>query len=75
MHMEHPEQAVLMAIGRLEGKVDSLLSQQKQFEAKFDHHDKRIRDLEHHRAWSLGVAAAVGSGISLILSYVFHKTH
>lgn len=69
-----PEHTVLVAIGRLEGKMDSLISMQRQFENKLDMHDKRLRDLENHKAYSLGVAAAVGSAMSLIVSYIWNKT-
>jgi hypothetical protein len=67
------EQSVLVAIGRLEGKMDSLLAMQHKFESKLDAHDKRLRDLENHKAYSLGVAAAVGSAMSLVVSYIWNK--
>jgi hypothetical protein len=67
------EHTVLVALGRLEGKMDSLISLQKQFEAKLDMHDKRLRDLENHKAYALGIAAAVGSGLSLAISYLMRR--
>jgi len=66
-------ESVLVAIGRLEGKMDSLISMQHRFETKLDLHDKRLRDLENHKSYSLGVAAAVGSCVSLIFSYIWNK--
>jgi len=73
--MDHnPENSVLVAIGRLEGKMDSLLSMQHRFESKLEMHDNRLRDLENHKAYSLGIAAAVGSTMSLIISYIWNKS-
>jgi hypothetical protein len=72
MNEQRPD-TILLAIGRLEGKMDSLIAMQRQFETKLDTHDKRLRDLENHKAYALGVAAAVGSAISVIVSYLMRK--
>lgn len=56
---------LLLAIGRLEGKVDSILATMRLHHEELERLDTRVRTLEHGRAWALGLAAAV----SIIFSY------
>jgi hypothetical protein len=45
---------LFLAIGRLEGKVDSLLSMQHHQSEELKDHDTRLRSLEHSRGYMLG---------------------
>jgi hypothetical protein len=47
------------SIGRLESKVDRLLDAQEAFAEKFDRHDDRLKNLEGHKNYILGIVAAV----------------
>jgi hypothetical protein len=61
---------LFLAIGRLEGKVDSILAQQSRQSDELKSHDSRIRSLEHSRGYMLGWAAAIGAGMSLVSTYI-----
>lgn len=61
---------LFLAIGRLEGKVDSLLSMQGNQQEQLKDHDSRIRSLEHSRGYMLGWAAAIGAGVGLVSNYL-----
>jgi hypothetical protein len=52
---------LLLALGRLEGKVDSLIATQRSQNDSLNNHDKRIRNLENSRSLMLGAAAVVGA--------------
>ena len=52
---------LLLAIGRLEGKVDALIAAQRSQDDTLNHHDKRIRTLENSRSLMLGAAAVIGA--------------
>jgi spore coat polysaccharide biosynthesis predicted glycosyltransferase SpsG len=52
---------LLLALGRLEGKVDALISVQRTQDNTLNHHDKRIRSLENSRSLMLGAAAVIGA--------------
>ena len=51
---------ILVALGRLEGKVDALIARQAVHDEELDRHDKRLRELEQSKSWLLGMAAAAG---------------
>jgi hypothetical protein len=61
---------LFLAIGRLEGKVDSILSQQGRQSDELKSHDSRIRSLEHSRGYMLGWAAAIGAMFSFAANYL-----
>jgi hypothetical protein len=61
---------LFLAIGRLEGKVDSILSQQSRQNDELKSHDTRIRSLEHSRGYTLGYSAAIGAAISMAANYL-----
>ena len=61
---------LFLAIGRLEGKVDSILAQQSRQNDELKSHDNRIRSLEHSRGYMLGWAAAIGATVSFIANYM-----
>lgn len=55
---------LLMAIGRLEGKMDALIQMQRIQEDQLKLHEERIRELEHSKSFLLGVAALAGAASS-----------
>ncbi len=57
---------ILVALGRLEGKVDALISRQAVHDEELQRHDVRLRDLEQGRSWILGAAAVIGAVASFI---------
>jgi hypothetical protein len=61
---------LFLAIGRLEGKVDSLLAMQGHQQEELKEHDNRLRVLEHAKGQIMGYAAAIGAGMSLIVNYL-----
>jgi hypothetical protein len=56
---------LFLAIGRLEGKVDSLLAMQGHQQEELKDHDARLRNLEHARGYLMGVSAAIGAIVSV----------
>jgi hypothetical protein len=64
---------ILLAIGRLEGKVDAMLGMVRMQEEQLRMHDERIRELEHSKAFLMGIAALAGgatsTGVTLILKH------
>lgn len=50
---------LLLAIGRLEGKVDSILSTMGHHHDQIENLDERVRSLEGGRSWLMGGAAAI----------------
>jgi len=67
--MADSTEQLFLALGRLEGKVDSLLSLHTKMEEQIKMHDERIRHLEHHKHFILGVAAVVGATASAIVAF------
>jgi|TARA_R100000655_G_scaffold94765_1_gene136320 hypothetical protein len=59
---------ILVALGRLEGKVDALISRQAVHDEELQRHDARLRNLEQGRSWLLGAAAVVGAVASFLMS-------
>lgn len=57
---------VLIALGRLEGKVDAMMTSLRLQEQELKKMDERVRHLEQSKAWLLGAAAV----ISLIAGFV-----
>jgi hypothetical protein len=58
---------LLLALGRLEGKVDSILTAQAIHTEELNRLDKRMRDLEQSRSWLLGAAAVMGAAASFLI--------
>jgi len=74
MNSPHNDE-LFLAIGRLEGKVDSLLAMQGHQQDQIKAHDGRIRVLENARHHFMGYAAAIGAGVSILVNYlgkIFH---
>tara|TARA_R100001440_G_scaffold45164_1_gene64894 strand:+ start:532 stop:741 length:210 start_codon:yes stop_codon:yes gene_type:complete len=61
---------ILVALGRLEGKVDALISRQAVHDEELQRHDVRLRNLEQGRSWLLGAAAVIGAAVSFLSSKV-----
>jgi len=61
---------ILVALGRLEGKVDALITRQALIDEQMGRQEKRIRTLEQSRSWILGAAAMVGAAVSLLVKYI-----
>ena len=61
---------LFLALGRLEGKMDALLQMQRIQEEQIKNHEERLRELEHSRSFTLGMAAAIGAAVSLTLNVI-----
>lgn len=61
---------LFLAIGRLEGKVDSLLAMQGHQQEELKDHDARLRNLEHARGYLMGVSAAIGAIVSVASTWI-----
>ncbi|QDP62651.1 MAG: hypothetical protein Unbinned1327contig1000_10 [Prokaryotic dsDNA virus sp.] len=61
---------ILIALGRLEGKVDALIARQAIHDEELDRHDKRLRELEQSKSWLLGVSAAAGAVAGFVINYI-----
>lgn len=66
---------LFLAIGRLEGKVDSILAQQSRQNDELKAHDNRIRALEHSKSFTMGWAAAIGAAVSIAANYLTKFFH
>jgi hypothetical protein len=58
---------LILLIGRLEGKLDALISQSHRQSNKLIELEDRLNKIEAYKSWLLGVASV----ISLIASYIF----
>ena len=70
MH-SHDAPEIMLAIGRLVGKVDALLQMQRIQEDQIKLHEERIRDLEHSKSFTMGIAATVGAIVSFSVHLLF----
>ena len=61
MKTRDDQRDLLLALGRLEGKVDSILATMGQHGEELSKLDNRLRKLEQSKAWMLGAAAVVGA--------------
>lgn len=61
---------LLLAIGRLEGKVDSILAMVNRHAEDIEQLDQRMRKLEQSKSWMLGAAAMVGAVSSYFLNFL-----
>ena len=60
---------ILLALGRLEGKVDALIAQQLRTQDTIEELDRRVRLLENSRTLILGGRTALATIASLVVSY------
>jgi hypothetical protein len=58
---------ILLALGRLEGKVDAMMTSLRLQEQELKNLDKRIRELEQSKAWMLGAAAVISTLTGLVV--------
>ncbi len=61
---------VLIALGRLEGKVDAMMTSLRIQEEELRILENRIRDLEQSRAWMLGAAAIISVIAGFIIKII-----
>lgn len=61
---------ILLALGRLEGKVDALIAQQTRTQEDIDQLEHRVRSLEGSKALLLGICTAVGAVTSYLVDIV-----
>ena len=62
---------ILIALGRLEGKVESLIHLQRSHAEEMERMDKRVRTLEQGRAALVGGAAVISAVFATIVSWIF----
>lgn len=68
--MKNPiDENALFILGRLEGKVDAILSNQHGMNKRLDDHEKRLGMVEQHRAWMLGASAVVASLAATVVGF------
>ena len=68
--MEPNGKDILLALGRLEGKVEALIAMQRSTDDQVNGLDRRIRALELGKSWLMGAAAAIGAATSALISWV-----
>ena len=61
---------ILVALGRLEGKVDALITRQSLVDEELARQEKRIRSLEQSKSYVIGAAAMVGAAVSLLVKFL-----
>lgn len=61
---------ILLALGRLEGKVDAMMSSLRVQEQELKTLEKRIRELEQSRAWMLGAAGVIAAISGFIVKLI-----
>lgn len=61
---------ILLALGRLEGKVDAMMAALRTQEQELKVLEKRIRELEQSRAWMLGAAAVISAIAGLVVKHI-----
>lgn len=66
--MQHHDE-LFLAIGRLEGKLDSLIAMQGKQGDELKDHDIRIRSLEQSKSHFIGYAAAAGGVLGIVANY------
>ena len=60
---------LMLALGRLEGKVDSLITRQALIDQEMDKFDHRLRSIEQSKSWLVGAAAVLGATVSLLFQW------
>lgn len=69
MTAQHHDE-LFLAIGRLEGKLDSLIAMQGKQGDELKDHDIRLRSLEQSKSHFIGYAAAAGGVLGIVANYV-----
>ena len=65
---------ILIALGRLEGKVDALIARQALLDQEIEKLDHRLRSLEQSKSWVVGAAAAGGAILSMSVQWIMKGT-
>lgn len=65
-----PEHDVMLAIGRLEGKLDSLIQLRQQQQQEIRDLDTRVRALESAKSLIIGGAGIVSASVTLLLNFI-----
>lgn len=73
--MSTHEETLFLTLGRLEGKVDTLLTLQKVQEEQIKEHDQRLRSLEHSKAFLMGISAVIGASVSIAFNLLTKLSH
>lgn len=66
----HNDSELILAIGRLEGKLDAFLQMQTQHEDRLKSYEIRLRLLENSRSYLYGIAVVLGFIGSLGLNVI-----
>lgn len=61
---------VLIALGRLEGKVDAMMTALRVQEQEIRKMEERVRHLEQSKAWLLGAAAVISVIAGFIVKFI-----
>jgi len=69
VHNDDPQ--LLLLIGRLEGKLDSLIQSTHHQSSKIVEIDSRVMRLESSKAWVLGAASVISILASFTLNHIF----
>ena len=64
---------LILALGRVEGKIDAFAQSQIRHEGILEDHSKRIVSLEKWQSKVLGMAAVVGAMASAAVQYLFRS--
>ena len=72
--LRHPmttqlDHEVMLAIGRLEGKLDLLLQQRQAAQVELKELDHRVRHLEQSRSYIIGAAGVIAAIVSALFQY------
>lgn len=61
---------ILLALGRLEGKVDSLMAQERRTRADISDLEHRLRQIEHSKALIFGGCTVLASLTSYVVTLI-----
>ena len=64
------DKEILLALGRLEGKVDALIAQHKAIASDLDRQDTRLRVLENSKAYLMGICSVIAAGSSYVIKLI-----
>ena len=68
--MTDKEQDLMLALGRLEGKMDALISITNALNETIQKHDERLRELENSRSALIGAVAMISTAISVAVAWL-----
>lgn len=61
---------ILIALGRLEGKVDAMMTSLRIQQEELKSLDIRVRELEQSKAWLLGAAAIISFLAGIVVKFI-----